>query len=80
MRFGPILLITVAFFMASTAGTAQTISGQLLESGSGQPILLGRVVLADSAFQVVQETLTDHNGNFTLQAPALARTGWQPSA
>ena len=49
---------------------AQRVQGRLLESGSGQPIVLGRVMLLDTAFVSVAETITDERGRFVVEAPA----------
>lgn len=64
---------------------AQMVQGRLLESGSRQPIVLGRVMLLDTAFVSVAETITDEEGRFVVEAPvpgdywiAADRIGYKP--
>lgn len=61
--------LLLSFLGAAAQAKAQVVEGRLLESGTGQPIPLGRVALLDTAYAVVDETFTDHAGRFTLRAP-----------
>lgn len=49
---------------------AQIVRGTVLETGTRRPIMLARVGLLDTTFAVVDETLSEDDGAFTLQAPA----------
>ena len=69
MRPGLTVTILVLCLGVGQGIGGQTVSGRLVESGTETPILLGRVVLVDTTFTIVRETMSDHNGNFTLVAP-----------
>jgi hypothetical protein len=59
----------IALALSPSAGGAQTVRGRLLESGSGDPIMLGAVALLDTTLTVIDEVFTNEKGNFILQAP-----------
>lgn len=65
----PLALSWCLALMGQGAG-AQTIQGTLLESGSRRPIMLGQIALLDTTMTVVERTLTDHDGRFSITAPA----------
>jgi hypothetical protein len=79
------ITVALALIVAATPIEAQVVRGRLLESGSAQPILLGRVILLDTAFVAVAETVTDEQGRYVIEAPgpgeywiAADRLGYQP--
>jgi len=58
-----------ALLTASSGGQAQIVRGRLLESGSGEPIMLGTVALLDTTMAVIDEAFTNDKGAFILEAP-----------
>lgn len=62
-------VLALAAFVWPSPATAQVVSGRVVESGSERPIVLASVALTDTTFQVVDGTLTDHDGAFQLPAP-----------
>lgn len=70
MRFvhGPLLPAWCLLFQA-TAGSAQTLTGQLVEQETGTPISAALVVLVDSTAREVEGVLTNEQGTFFLRAP-----------
>jgi Carboxypeptidase regulatory-like domain len=79
-----IILLTALAALAAPLD-AQVVRGRLLESGSGRPIILGRVLLLDTTYASVAETITDEQGRFVVEAPvpgdywiAADRLGYRP--
>ena len=79
--------VAAAVVMLAAPGSvaAQVVTGHVLESETSRPVMLARVALLDTTYTVVDETLSEEDGRFTLQAPApgdyyvLAdRVGYQP--
>lgn len=68
-RIAPTLALLLSFLATADQAEAQVVEGRLLESGTEAPVPLGRVMLLDTAYVVVEETFTDHSGHFTLRAP-----------
>ena len=69
-------LLIVAMLVASLVpaiARAQLIRGQVLESGSRQPLYGSIIVLLDSSGAQVAGAITDEHGRFTLPAPAPGR-------
>lgn len=78
-------LLALLIAALPSAVSAQVVSGKLLESGSGAPVVLGQVALLDTTGTVVESTWSDHDGAFLLRAPgpgayliAAFRLGYQP--
>ena len=88
MTVHPLLRRTfMALAVLAVAGdaAAQTVTGRLLDGTSRQPVLLGVVVLMDTAMVLLDRTYTDEQGRFVLEAPrpghyyvAAARAGYTP--
>ncbi|MDE2761346.1 MAG: carboxypeptidase regulatory-like domain-containing protein [Gemmatimonadota bacterium] len=68
MRIAPLFLIAAA--VVPIRGTAQPVSGIVLEEGSGKAVPGAMVLLYDSADTRVDRTLTNAAGRFIVQAGA----------
>lgn len=79
------LFTLAALLVTATAAHSQTVSGRLFDGNSRRPVLLGVVVLMDTAMVLLDRTYTDEQGAFMLEAPrpgsyyvAAARPGYTP--
>ena len=64
MRTIAVLLLT--FVLSSADLSGQAIQGRLVEAGTGEPIMLGRILLLQGSGQIVDETVTDEAGYFIV--------------
>lgn len=78
-------MVGMALTGAFDEADAQIVRGSVLESGSRQPIMLATVALVDTAFVVVDQTFSEDDGGFILEAQApgsywvvVDRIGYQP--
>ena len=62
-------LAGIAWLAMTSAASAQTIRGTLLDDKTERPIELASVLMRDSASMVVASATTDSAGNFVLRAP-----------
>lgn len=68
MRTTFALLLTLLLF--STDLSAQAIRGRLVEADTGEPIMLARILLLQGSGQIVDETVTDESGYFSVASEA----------
>ncbi len=59
--------------MFAPAISAQTVRGNLIQTGSGEPIAQAFIILLDSSGGVVATTLSSAAGEFVISAPASGR-------
>jgi hypothetical protein len=72
LAFGAALVVTGAWLLGvcrPPTAAAQVVRGHIVESGSGRPVVLGWVGLLDTTLLVLDETYSDHAGEFLLRAP-----------
>lgn len=67
------LLVVLLVLLAPATLHAQVVRGQVVESGTRQPLYGSIIVLLDSAGTQMAGAITDEAGRFTLSAPAPGR-------
>ena len=72
-RFAAIRLSVLIFLISPSLGSAQTLSGVVLDRGTGEPIEGVSVMLLDSDDRVTAGGLTGRSGEFLLDAPWTGR-------
>lgn len=65
----PLLLALLGAAAPAARGTAQVVTGRVVDGASGEPVDGAMVVLVDAGDRTANTTLTDAVGRFTLQAP-----------